>query len=214
MGTATFRSSRATVAVAALALSAAGCGGASAGSSTPRPAASTPSTASQASAATPAPGGFAWLRPAPAPAGWAVVRISSGATLPYPPGWRELHGDAGTATAALQDRRDRFLGYLNVTPRQGHETAAGWASFRIAHNADEGDRHIVTLAVGRGLRFRTGVGTCVRDAYVTKTGVHYIELACLVAGARTSSVIVGAAPPQTWPRYSALLERAISTFTT
>lgn len=212
MGTATSRLGRAAPAVVAIALGAAGCGSTSSASSTGQPGASTPT--SVAPAATPAPAGFAWLRPAPVPAGWAVVRVSSGATLPSPPGWHQLHGDAGTATVALQDRRDRFLGYLNLTPRQGHETAADWASFRVAHNADEGDRHIVTLAVGRGLRFRTGVGTCVRDAYMTSTGNRYVELACLVAGARTSSVIVGAAPPQTWPRYSAVLERAISTFTT
>jgi hypothetical protein len=211
MGTATFRRGRAALAVVAIALGTAGCGSTSSASSTGHPAASTPTSVP---AATPVPAGFAWLRPALVPAGWAVVRISSGATLPYPPGWRQVHGDIGTATVALQDRRDRFLAYLNLTPRQGHETAADWASFRVAHNADEGDRHIVTLAVGRGLRFRTGVGTCVRDAYTTSTGNRYVELACLVAGARTSSVIVGAAPPQMWPRYSALLERAISTFTT
>ena len=195
MGTATSRLGRAALAVVAIALGAAGCGSTSSASSTGQPGASTPT--SVAPTAPPVPAGFSWLRPAP-----------------VPPGWRPVHGDIGTATVALQDRRDHFLGYLNLTPRQGHETAADWASFRVAHNADEGDRQIVTLAVGRGLRFRTGVGTCVRDAYTTSTGNRYVELACLVAGARTSSVIVGAAPPQTWPRYSALLERAISTFTT
>jgi hypothetical protein len=214
MGTATSRPGRAALALAALALSAAGCGGASAGSASGGSAASPPSTAPQAATATPVPGGFAWLRPAPAPAGWSVVRIPTGAALAYPPGWRKLHGDAGTATVALQDSRDRFLGYLNVTPRQGRETAANWATFRVSHNADEGERNVVTLAVGRGLRFRTGDGTCVRDAYVTKTGRHYIELACLVGGSRTGSVIVGAAPPQTWPQVAPLIERAVSAFTT
>jgi hypothetical protein len=113
----------------------------------------------------------------------------------------------------MQGRR-RFIGYLNLTPRQGGETVANWATFRVRHNADEGDRRVVTLAAGRALRFRTGQGGCVRDAYTTSAGVRYIELACLVAGARKTSVIVGAAPPAAWPKMSPLIERSIASFTT
>ncbi len=134
--------------------------------------------------------------------------------MAYPPGWRPFVSDPGTATAVLQDRERRFLGYLNVTPRQGDEMLSDWGSFRVRHNADEGDRNIVTLAVGSGLRFRSGHGACVRDAYETRTGNRFVELACLVAGARATSVIVGAAPPQTWTQTSPLIERAISAFTT
>jgi hypothetical protein len=158
--------------------------------------------------------GFAWLRPGPAPAGWRVARIATGAVMPYPPGWRRVAGDKGTATAVLQDAQQAFLGYLNVTPREGDETLRSWARFRVGHNAHEGDRDITTLAAAEGLPFRSGRGTCVRDAYTTANGARFIELACLVAGANAISVIVGAAPPQLWPRMSPVIEQAIAAFTT
>ena len=212
MGTAT--SKRAILGLAALALVASGCGVTgrapmSAGFSS----ATTPARTEIVPAAA-ASGGFAWLRPAPAPAAWLLARIASGAAMAYPPGWHRVAGDAGTATVALQDADDDFLGYLNVTPRQGDETLRGWPSFRVEHNVGEGDRDIRTLAAARGLRFRTGRGTCVRDAYATTTGAHFIELACLVAGPHATSVIVGAAPPAQWARMSPVIERAISAFTT
>jgi hypothetical protein len=134
--------------------------------------------------------------------------------MPYPPGWQQVAGDAGTATAVLRDARHHFLGYLNLTPRQGDEALATWNSFRVAHNAREGDLHVKSLAAAQGLRFRTGNGSCVSDAYVTSTGARFIEVACLVAGPRTTSVVVGAAPPESWARMSPSIERAISGFTT
>ena len=65
----------------------------------------------------------------------------------------------------------------------GQETLADWAKFRPAHNADEGDMHVVTEAAARGLRFRTGSGSCVIDRYAT-TSARYREIACLVHGSR------------------------------
>ncbi len=109
---------------------------------------------------------------------------------------------------------DAYLGYLNLTPRQGDETLTNWTSFRVAHNAQEGDRNLKTLAAAKGLRFRSGHGSCVRDAYTTSTGAKFLELACLVAGSRASWVIVGAAPPPAWARVAPLIKRAISAFTT
>jgi hypothetical protein len=134
--------------------------------------------------------------------------------MPYPPLWRPATSDRGTATAVLVDGRERYLGYLNVTPRQANETLPNWASFRTDHNMEEGDRNVRRLAAAGGLRFSTGRGSCIRDSYTTKTGARFIELACLVDGARASSVIVGAAPPQLWPKMAPVLERAISSFTT
>jgi hypothetical protein len=128
--------------------------------------------------------------------------------MAYPANWRREHGDPGTATAALRDG-DRFVAYLNLTPQQGAETLSNWGSFRIDHNAEEGDRHIKRLASATGLHFRTGRGSCVKDSYATSSGAHYVEIACLVAGAGRASVIVAAAPPETWAEESRVLERAI-----
>ncbi|HEY4451717.1 MAG TPA: hypothetical protein VGN13_09010 [Solirubrobacteraceae bacterium] len=158
--------------------------------------------------------GFAWLKPAPAPASWRSVRLPSGATLAYPAGWRPLRGDRGTASAALFDARADYLGYLNLTPRQGSETLAGWAAFRLRHNAEEGDTQVKADGAAAGLRFRTGRGTCVRDAYTSSVKTRYEEIACLVAGPRAASVIVGAAPSNRWRQEQSVLERAISAITT
>jgi hypothetical protein len=53
----------------------------------------------------------------------------------------------------------------------------------------------------------------VIDSYRT-TRTRYREIACLVAGARTSSVIVGAAPSRTWAQQAETIERAISSLRT
>jgi hypothetical protein len=151
---------------------------------------------------------FGWLRPTPAPAGWASVRLASGATLAYPSGWRQTRGDRGTASAALIDARGHYLGYLNLTPRQGSETLAGWTAFRLHHNAEEGDREVRALGSASGLSFRRGHGACLRDTYATSVA-RYEEIACLVVGAHGGSVIVAAAPPALWGAESGTLERAI-----
>jgi hypothetical protein len=155
---------------------------------------------------------FAWVTPRPVPKGWNVVQIPTGAQLAYPPGWDKARGDPGTATAALLGAGGQYVGYLNVTPRQGDETLTGWASFRVSHNADEGDRDVKRLAAATGLRFLDGTGSCVEDSYTTSVGARYTEIACIVKGPSTTSVIVGAAPPVSWAQVSPQLERAISGF--
>jgi hypothetical protein len=195
MGTATSRLAAVAIAVVSAAL-AAGCG--SARHNQP----------GRSAAAT-----FAWLNQAAPPAGWPTVRIPNGATVSYPPGWSRIHGDPGTATVALLSRGGQYLGYLNLTPRQGTETLADYARFRVDHNGDEGDRAIRTLAAATKRRFGPGYASCVQDSYTTKTGARYVELACLVTGPRTSVVVVGAGAPQNWPRVSPLIQRAISTTT-
>jgi hypothetical protein len=155
-------------------------------------------------------GAFSWLRPQAAPTDWKLRQIPSGAVLAYPPSWSVQHGDPGTATAALLGSDGRFLGYLNITPQQGDETLSNWSSFRVDHNRNEGDRAVRRLAAATGLRFLTGHGTCVKDAYTTQTGSRFVEIACLVAGARAESVIVGAAPPAGWATESPTIERAIA----
>jgi hypothetical protein len=153
---------------------------------------------------------FAWLAPTVAPGGWRSTRIAGGATLSYPRSWKIVHGDRGTATAALLDSNGRYLGYLNLTPRQGSERQTNWSAFRPHHNAEEGERNVTLQASASGLRFASGRGACVQDAYTTVAGTRYEEIACLVAGADGESVIVGAAPSQDWPTQASTIERAIS----
>jgi hypothetical protein len=129
--------------------------------------------------------------------------------LRYPPSWRRARGDPGTATAVLAGSGGRYLGYLNLTPRQGNETLADWSTFRIEHNREEGQRRVRLLASATNLSFPTGRGSCVRDEYTTETRSRYIELACLVVGARTAVVVVGAAPPSEWPQLGGEIGRAL-----
>jgi hypothetical protein len=159
-------------------------------------------------------GAFAWLRPATAPAGWKQVRLpASGATLAYPPGWHAIHTDSGTASVALTNQRHKIVGYLNATPRQGAETLENWAGFRTGHIREEGSRQVRTAAMATGLRFRSGHGSCVVDAYRNGT-TRYREIACIVKGARATTVIVGAAPATQWARQARVIEPAIASFTT
>jgi hypothetical protein len=161
----------------------------------------------------PPAGAFAWLRPAPAPADWNVTRISGGATLSYPPGWKSLKTDPGTATAGLLrgGDEDDLVGYLNATPRQGEETLENWASFRPDHNRDEGDRSVHLIASSTGLPFRGGHGSCVIDDYTTSRAT-YREIACFASGAGSSAVVVAAAPTSSWHQQEATLRRAVSAF--
>ena len=158
------------------------------------------------------PAAFAWVHPAPVPSGWLTKGLPSGdATLAYPPGWRLTRTDPGTVTATL--RRDgEIAGYLNITPQDGQETLADWASFRPAHNREEGDREVAGIASATGLRFREGTGSCVKDRYLSSSDRPYVEIACIVRGAAATTVIVGAAPPGLWGSVSPALERSISSF--
>ena len=198
-------STGAIVALLAIAAGVAGCGGGAGSASAPSASAHGPAAKAAASSG---------LRPAPAPSGWRIMRIPNGATLAYPPGWRRIQSDFDTASVALIGPGGQILGYLNITPQQGQETLANWNHFRIDHNGEEGDRAIVTLATAGGVRFRTGHGSCVRDSYITRSANHYTELACIVAGRRATTVVVGTALTKSWRRISPLLKRAISTITT
>jgi hypothetical protein len=158
------------------------------------------------------PAAFAWLHPARAPSGWRTTPLPSGrATLAHPARWRLGQTDPGTVTATLR-RNGQIDGYLNITPQSGDETLADWASFRPAHNQEEGDRDLVPIASATGLPFRGGRGSCVKDRYETETSRHYVEVACIVRGQTATTVIVGAAPPSLWSRYSPVIEHAVSSF--
>ena len=161
----------------------------------------------------PTSGPFAWLRPAPPPTGWTVARLAGGATLAYPPGWKQVKTDPGTASAALLSGSGRIVGYLNATPKQGAETLANWSRFRPAHNRGEDDRNVRLIASAGNLKFRGGRGSCVIDTYTTSKA-SYREIACLVSGRASSAVIVAAAPVELWNHQAATLRRAVSSFGT
>jgi hypothetical protein len=161
----------------------------------------------------PAFGPFAWLHPGPPPAGWNLARTARGGTLAYPPGWKPIKTDPGTASVALLGDRDRIDGFLNATPKQGKETLANWSRFRPAHNREEGDRSVRLVASARNLKFRDGRGSCVIDVYTTSKAT-YREIACLVTGRRSPAVIVAAAPVELWNRQATTLQRAVSSFGT
>jgi hypothetical protein len=158
------------------------------------------------------PPAFAWLRPAPPPAGWPLARLRGAAVLAYPPGFTRIKSDPGAASAARVDRRSGLItDYLNATPQQGAETLANWASFRPAHNRDEGDSDEQVLAWARGLRFRDGRGSCVIDRYATSR-TSYEEIACLIRAPAGQMVIVAAAQTARWADSAPALERAVSAF--
>jgi hypothetical protein len=161
------------------------------------------------------PQAFAWLHPAPAPGSWHLSSLPNGkAQLAFPAGWHSIVSDPGTRSAAIHANGGRIVGYLNATPRQGEETLANWSSFRLAHNEDEGNTQERLVAAADNLTFRNGHGSCVIDDYRSSSNHRYREIACIVAGANATTVVVGAAPPQDWHSQSPALERAISAFKT
>jgi hypothetical protein len=158
---------------------------------------------------------FAWLRPAAPFHSWSSAALpSSPARLAYPASWHAITSDPGTRSAAIGSGSLRIAGYLNATPQQGSETLANWSTFRLDHNRDEGDTGVSLVASATGLRFLDGHGSCVIDDYTSSSGHRYREIACIVAGARATTVVVGAAPPHRWRRQSPAIERAISAFRT
>jgi hypothetical protein len=158
---------------------------------------------------------FSWLRAVPAPKTWTSATIASGgATLSYPSNWRPIPGDVGTVTAALRDSRGLYRGYLNVTPRQGAEQLAGWATFRAERNTQEGDRRTRVVAAAENLRLGSARGSCVVDDYLSRVGSHpYREVACIFTGRRYTNVFVGATLVRDWPTLGRVVERAASAFT-
>jgi hypothetical protein len=159
----------------------------------------------------PASAPFAWLRPAAPPAGWKTTAIPSGARLAYPPGWRSVKTDPGTASVALLGGGERFEGFLNATPKGGTETASNWSRFRPDHNRGEGNRNVRVLAAAQNLTFRSGRGSCVIDTYTTSK-TTFREIACLVSGPHSTAVVVAAAPNTDWEHHAATLKQAVSSF--
>jgi hypothetical protein len=162
----------------------------------------------------PLPGPFAWLTSTAPPTTWTRLTLPSGlGSLSVPPGFRAVRGDPGTATIALLGPDGTYLGYLNVTPRQGDERLAGWAAFRLAHL--RGDDSISATQDGAVQSVRTGKSarSCVTDGYVTGIGHHHFqEVACLVTTTSAVSVVVAATPWGDPAHLWAQLERAVAAY--
>ena len=162
----------------------------------------------------PPTGTFPVLHPAAAPASWPHLRRPDGtAVLSYPPSLRPAGSDADAVSAAQVSPSGAFQLYLNATPRQGDEQLRGWAAFRLALLTADDAASARELAAAQSVTFRGGTGSCVIDQYVTRTGAHrYQEIACLVQGRASASVIVAAAPAATWAQASPLLFRAVAAY--
>lgn len=157
---------------------------------------------------------FPTLVPAAAPAGWPHRTLPNGtAVLSYPPSLRPIGGDADAVSAAQVSPGGAFRLYLNATPRQGDEQLRGWAAFRLALLTADDAASARELAAAQNVTFRGGTGSCVIDTYLTRIGAHhYQEIACLVQGRASASVIVAAAPAAAWAQASPLLLRAVAAY--
>jgi hypothetical protein len=159
-------------------------------------------------------GAFPVLHPAAAPAGWPHLGLPNGtAVLSYPPSLRRVAGDKDAVSAARLSPGGAFQLYLNATPRQGAERLQGWAAFRLRLLLSDDAVSAREIAAAQGVKFRGGSGSCVIDGYVTRIGAHhYDEIACLVQGRTSASVIVAAAPAAMWARARPLLFRAVTAY--
>jgi hypothetical protein len=157
---------------------------------------------------------FPALVPAAAPAGWPHLTLPDRtAVLSYPPSLRPVRGDTDAVSAAQVSPRRTFQLYLNATPRQGAEQPHGWAAFRLRLLTADDAASARELAAAQGVKFRGGTGSCVIDTYVTRIGAHrYQEIACLVQGRTSASVIVAAAPANTWAQAGPLLLQAVAAY--
>jgi len=162
----------------------------------------------------PAGPAFPRLHPAAAPAGWRHLTLPNGAAvLSYPPGLRPLAGDKDAVSAARLSATGAFQLYLNATPRQGGERPAHWAAFRLHLLRSDDAASAQQVASAQGIKFRGGTGSCVMDRYVTRIGGHHFqEIACLVQGRTSASVVVAAAPAAHWVTAQPLLLRAVAAY--
>ena len=158
--------------------------------------------------------GFGWFHPGPAPGTWVRASLSGqSATLSYPVSLHPMHGDHGTVTVGSTAKSGAVLVYLNVTPKQGDETLGNWPDFRMEHLREDGQYAVRLDSVSPPLSFRGGHGRCVIDNYTTKIRNHrYDEIACIVQGAKATTVLVAATSTAAWQAEQALLEKVVSSY--
>jgi hypothetical protein len=152
--------------------------------------------------------------PAAAPAGWAHMTLPNGtAVLSYPPSLHPIAGDKVAVSAAQLGPGGAFQLYLNATPRQGAEHLQNWAAFRLKLLRSDTAAAAHQVAAVQGVTFRGGTGSCVIDTYITRIGAHHFqEIACLVQGHTSASVVVATAPAARWAQARSLLYRAVAAY--
>ncbi len=172
------------------------------------------STAHSESASSSTLGSFGWLASTTPPAAWARLTVPSGlGTLSSPPGFRTVDGDPGTLSVALRNSAGTYLGYLNVTPHQGHETLQDWAAFRLSHLVGDDAVSIHDDATVQSVRTAAALRSCVIDDYVTTIDHHHFhEVACYVTRGSVSSVVVAATPSGDPAHVWTQLERAVAAY--
>ena len=159
-------------------------------------------------------GAFGWLASTTSPATWTRLTVASGlGTLSSPPGFHTVDGDPGTLSVALGNSAGTYLGYLNVTPHQGHETLQDWAAFRLSHLLGDDAISVHEDATVHSVRTAAALRSCVIDDYVTTIGHHrFHEVACYVTSGSVASVVVAATPwgdpAHVWNQ----LERAVAAY--
>jgi hypothetical protein len=133
--------------------------------------------------------------------------------LSYPPSLRRIAGDTDAVSAGQVGAGGMIQLYLNATPRQGAERLQQWAAFRLRLLREDDAASASQVAAAEGIKFRGGTGSCIIDTYVTRIGGHhYEEIACLVQGHASASVIVAAASTAMWTKESPLLLRAVAAY--
>src|SRR5690348_7892847 len=112
------------------------------------------------------------------------------AVLSYPRSLHPIAGDKVAVSAAQLGPGGAFQLYLNATPRQGAEHLQNWAAFRLKLLRSDTAASAHQVAAFQGVTFRGGTGSCVIDTYITRIGArHFQEIACLVQGYTSTSVI-------------------------
>ena len=124
-----------------------------------------------------------------------------------------MGGDPGTLSVALRNSAGTYLGYLNVTPRQGPETLQDWAAFRLTHLRGDAAVSVHEDAMVQSVRTAAAMRSCVIDDYVTTVGHHqFHEVGCYVMKGSVGSVVVATTPSGDPAHVWTQLERAVAAY--
>jgi hypothetical protein len=159
-------------------------------------------------------GSFGWLASTTPPVTWARLTVPAGlGILSSPPGFRTIDGDPGTLSVGLLNPAGTYLGYLNVTPRQGPETLQNWATFRTTHLLGDDAVSVHEDAMVQSVPTSTAIRSCITDDYVATVGHnHFHEVACYVMNGTVGSVVVAATPTGDPAHLWTQLERAVAAY--